>query len=202
MVTRSHEATTEEELVSRLMHLFARTLDHQGTCLETLELTYAQAKLIWRLEAGDTPSLKEAARRCGVDPSNLSSVVDQLIERGLMTSRPAQHDRRVRIVRLTGEGVRMRKRLLACLAENPATGSLSAQQQQQLLEILRDVACMSVARRRLAPVGETMFPLRDPFFSSRLSARAAAIAAHAEESLRGNLTVSPFAPSLAHRPGR
>jgi len=130
----------QEELVSRLMDLFARSLDHQGICLETLELTYAQAKLIWRLNAGDRPSLKEAARRCGVDPSNLSGVVDQLTERGLMTSRPAAHDKRVRIVRLTGDGVRMRKRLLACLAENPAVGSLSPARQKQLLEILRDVA--------------------------------------------------------------
>ena len=131
---------TQEELVSRLMELFARTLDHQGTCLETLELTYAQAKLVWRLDASDTPSLKEAARRCGVDPSNLSSVVDQLSERGLMTSRPAAHDKRVRVVRLTGEGVRMRKRLMACLTQNPTIGSLSAKQQEQLLDILRDVA--------------------------------------------------------------
>jgi DNA-binding MarR family transcriptional regulator len=130
----------EEELVSRLMELFARTLDHQGTCLEPLELSYAQAKLIWRLKAGDTPSLKEAARRCGVDPSNLSSVVDQLTERGLMASRPAAHDKRVRIVRLTGEGVRMRRRLVACMAQNPTVGSLSPAQQKQLLEILRNVA--------------------------------------------------------------
>jgi DNA-binding MarR family transcriptional regulator len=129
----------EEELVSRLMELFARTLDHQGTCLETLELSYSQAKLIWRLRAGDTPPLKEAARRCGVDPSNLSSVVDQLTERGLMTSRPAAHDKRVRIVRLTGEGVRMRRRLVACMAQNPTVGSLSPEQQKQLLEILRNV---------------------------------------------------------------
>jgi DNA-binding MarR family transcriptional regulator len=130
----------QEELVSRLMELFARTLDHQGTCLETLELTYAQAKLIWRLEAGDTPSLKEAAKRCGVDPSNLSSVVDQLTDRGLMTSRHAAHDKRVRIVRLTGEGVRMRRRLIACLSQNPSIGSLSSAQQQALLDILREVA--------------------------------------------------------------
>lgn len=122
------------------MELFARTLDHQGTCLETLELSYTQAKLIWRLKAGDTPSLKEAARRCGMDPSNLSSVVDQLTERGLMTSRPAAHDKRVRIVRLTGEGVRMRRRLVACMAQNPTVGSLSSDQQKQLLEILRNVA--------------------------------------------------------------
>jgi DNA-binding MarR family transcriptional regulator len=130
----------QEELVSRLMELFARTLDHQGGCLEALELTYSQAKLIWRLEAGDTPSLKELARRCGVDPSNLSGVVDQLVDRGLVTTRPAAHDKRVRIVRLTGEGVRMRRRLVACLAQNPSIGSLSATQQKQLLEILRDVA--------------------------------------------------------------
>jgi hypothetical protein len=60
---------------------------------------------------------------------------------------------------------------------------------------------MNVARLRLAPVGETMFPLRDPFFRSRLSPRAAVIAARAEEKEGGNLTVSPFAPSLAHEPG-
>src|SRR3954470_1972247 len=130
----------QEELVSRLMELFARTLDHQGTCLESLELTYAQAKLVWRLEAGDTPSLKEAARRCGVDPSNLSAVVDQLSERGLMTSRPASHDKRVRVVRLTADGVRMRRRLLACMAQNPSLDGLSAEQQKQLLELLREVA--------------------------------------------------------------
>jgi MarR family transcriptional regulator, organic hydroperoxide resistance regulator len=122
------------------MELFARTLDHQGTCLETLELTYSQAKLLWRLEAGDTLSLKEAARRCGVDPSNLSGVVDQLSERGLVTTRPAVHDKRVRIVRLTAEGVRARRRLLACLAQNPSIESLSPAQQKQLLEILREVA--------------------------------------------------------------
>ena len=61
-----------EEIVKRLMDLFAETLSHQGTCLEALELTYSQAKLLWRLEISDMPSLKELARRCGVDPSNLA----------------------------------------------------------------------------------------------------------------------------------
>src|SRR5437763_14745038 len=97
--------TAQEEIVQRLMDLFARTLDHQGTCLDTLELTYAQAKLLWRLEAGDTPSLKEAAKRGGVDPSNLSGVVDQLVERGLVLTRSAVHDWSVRSVRLISECV-------------------------------------------------------------------------------------------------
>ncbi len=59
---------------------------------------------------------------------------------------------------------------------------------------------MIVARLRLAPVRETMFPSRAPFFRDRLSPRAAEIAAWAEEKKRGNLTVSPDAPSLDHGP--
>ncbi len=60
---------------------------------------------------------------------------------------------------------------------------------------------MIVARLRLAPVGETMSPPRAPFFRDRLSARGmTTAAARTEERERGNLPVSPFAPSTAHRP--
>jgi hypothetical protein len=60
---------------------------------------------------------------------------------------------------------------------------------------------MSVARLRLAPVGETMFPPRAPFFRGRLRDAGDAIAATTpEEKERGNLPVSPYAPSTAHRP--
>jgi len=60
---------------------------------------------------------------------------------------------------------------------------------------------MTVARLRLAPVRETMFPSRAPFFRYRLSALdVATAAASAEEKERGNLPVSPYAPSPAYRP--
>jgi DNA-binding MarR family transcriptional regulator len=134
------EPDTREELMQRLMDLFAQTLVHQGTYLETLGLTYSQAKLLWRLEVGDTLSLKELARRCGVDPSNLAGVVDQLTERKLVLSRPASHDKRVRVIRLTAEGVRLRRRLVSYMSQNPAIHSLSQRRQDQLLEILREVA--------------------------------------------------------------
>jgi DNA-binding MarR family transcriptional regulator len=134
------EPDTREELMRLLMDLFARTLVHQGTYLETLGLTYSQAKLLWRLEVGDTLSLKELARRCGVDPSNLAGVVDQLTERKLVLSRPATHDKRVRVIRLTADGVRLRRRLVAYMSQNPAIDALSPKRQDQLLEILREVA--------------------------------------------------------------
>jgi hypothetical protein len=46
-----------------------------------------------------------------------------------------------------------------------------------------------------------MFPPRAPFFTNRLSARGVATAAaRTEEKERGNLPVSPYAPSTAHGP--
>jgi hypothetical protein len=46
-----------------------------------------------------------------------------------------------------------------------------------------------------------MFPSRAPFFRDRLNARGVATAAaRAEEQERGNLPVSPDAPSPDHRP--
>jgi DNA-binding MarR family transcriptional regulator len=135
-----HDSESREELARRLMDLFARTLDHQGTFLETLGLTYSQAKLLWRLEVGDLASHKELARRCGVDPSNLAGVIGQLTERKLVLSRPAEHDKRVRVIRLTADGVRLRRRLVAYMSENPAIDALPPERQQQLLAILREVA--------------------------------------------------------------
>jgi DNA-binding MarR family transcriptional regulator len=133
-------ADGNEEIVRRLMDLFASTLSHQAACLEGVGLTYAQAKLLWRLEAGELIPLKELARRIGVDPSNAAGVVDQLIERKLVASRRSEHDRRVRLIRLTAPGIRLRRELVARMSDHPALESLSEARRTDLLEILRQVA--------------------------------------------------------------
>src|SRR5436190_18142121 len=133
-----HEAN--EEIVRRLMDLFVTTLHHQASCLEGVGLSYAQAKLVWRLEPGELLSLKELARRIGVDPSNAADVVAQLTKRGLVSSRRSEHDRRVRLIRLTGPGVRLRRQLVERMSDLPAIESLSAARRSELLDILREVA--------------------------------------------------------------
>jgi MarR family transcriptional regulator, organic hydroperoxide resistance regulator len=129
-----------EEIVRRLMDLFASTLHHQAACLEGVGLTYAQAKLLWRVEPGELLALNELARRIGVDPSNAAGVVDQLTERGLLASRRSEHDRRVRLIRLTGPGVRLRRQLIERMSDHPALESLSPARRDELLDILREVA--------------------------------------------------------------
>lgn len=133
-------ADGNEEIVRRLMDLFASTLHHQAACLEGVGVTYAEAKLLWRLEPGELLPLNELARRIGVDPSNAAGIVDQLTERGLLASRRSEHDRRVRLIRLTGPGVRARRQLVARMSDHPALESLSAARRADLLEILREVA--------------------------------------------------------------
>jgi MarR family transcriptional regulator, organic hydroperoxide resistance regulator len=134
------ERPDQEELMRRLMDLFARTLDHQGSCLETIGVTYAQAKLLWRLEPGDVLQLKELAKRMGVDPSNAADIVDQLHGRRLLTSRRSEHDRRVRLIRLTAPGVRLRRQLVNCISDHPSLEPLSNARRAELLAILREVA--------------------------------------------------------------
>jgi DNA-binding MarR family transcriptional regulator len=129
-----------EEIVRRLMDLFATTLHHQASCLEGVGLSYAQAKLLWRLETGELLPLKELARRIGVDPSNAADVVAQLTERGLVSSRRSEHDRRVRLIRLTAPGVRLRRQLVERMSDHPALESLSTARRGELLDILREVA--------------------------------------------------------------
>ena len=129
-----------EEIVRRLMDLFATTLHHQASCLEGVGLSYAQAKLLWRLETGELLPLKELARRIGVDPSNAADVVAQLTERGLVSSRRSEHDRRVRLIRLTAPGVRLRRQPVERMSDHPALESLSTARRGELLDILREVA--------------------------------------------------------------
>jgi len=58
---------------------------------------------------------------------------------------------------------------------------------------------MSVARLRLAPARDTMFPSRAPSFQVALGGRRARVTAPAEDQSRGNLSVSPF-PALMGQP--
>src|SRR3954447_23929772 len=76
------------------------------------------------------------ALRC--DPSNVTGIVDRLEERGLIERRPAPGDRRVKMLVLTPEGERVRKRIRALWLEPPdGIASLSASDQRALRDILR-----------------------------------------------------------------
>jgi DNA-binding MarR family transcriptional regulator len=108
-----------EEISSLFNKVSFRLKDHQFACLERFKLTPVQANALWRMDPRGSLSVGALAERFSADPSNLASPLATLERRGLVTRRPAAHDRRVRTVRLTAEGRALRERLMACLFNDP-----------------------------------------------------------------------------------
>jgi DNA-binding MarR family transcriptional regulator len=120
------------ELVVRIFaHLLARAAE--------LNLSLPEAKAVQHLEAERALPMRELSARLHANPSNVTVIVGRLEGRGLL-SRELGADRRVKGVRLTQQGVELQAKLQArLLAEHPAVGGLSDEDQREFLRLLRRV---------------------------------------------------------------
>lgn len=104
MTSYSAEPATEHaevraalgELVGRFLADFERSAQTHG-----LSLTQARAL---GFAACEPQSQRRLAAHFGCDPSNVSLIVDRLVERGLVERLPDPGDRRVKLVTATAEG--------------------------------------------------------------------------------------------------
>jgi MarR family transcriptional regulator, organic hydroperoxide resistance regulator len=94
------------------------------------------------LQALEKPMpMGELARVLVCDNSNITWITDRLEERGLVERRPAERDRRVKLLVLTAEGRRVRERIQAALSEPPAAiTALPRENQRALRAILKRVS--------------------------------------------------------------
>ena len=115
--------------------------EHQVGCLERFGLTAPQANALWRALPGESVSVGTLAERCHMDPSNLAGPLDGLEARGLVERRPAVHDRRVRTIALTEDGVGLREQLMACLFDDPpVVAGLSESERMRFRDVLAKLA--------------------------------------------------------------
>ena len=78
------------------------------------------------------------------DASNVTGIVDRLEARGLIERRPAQHDRRVKLLVLTGEGARVRSIAHRQMTQPPPEiAELPLEHRRALRDALR--AAMAIA---------------------------------------------------------
>jgi DNA-binding MarR family transcriptional regulator len=102
------------------------------------EVSPAQVHALRLLAPGREVPMGRLADALGCDASNVTGIVDRLEARGLVERRARAHDRRVRVLAITGRGARLRKRILVRIAEPPATiARLSAEDRRTLCAILR-----------------------------------------------------------------
>ncbi len=122
----------------------ARELDFSPVQLHSLRL----------LEPDVETPMRALARQLFCDPSNVTGIVDRLVARGLVERRGSDTDRRVKIIRLTPEGERIRASVVERMSTPPPEiAELALDQQLALRDALRE----AVERRqdrgeRVAPV--------------------------------------------------
>jgi len=100
-----------------------------------------QLGLLWRLEPGETLSMREIGESLYCDASYVTDLVDRLEERGLIERRPNPDDRRVTLIALTAEGEGIRTEALELLYRPPEEFSALTDDE---LRVLRDLLAKAV----------------------------------------------------------
>jgi DNA-binding MarR family transcriptional regulator len=135
-----HEAVPPAHQLARAAYGLHAALERQlhETLLE-LDLTIALADTLWQLDPALGPlSRRQLADRLGCDPSNVTFLVDRLEQRRLVTRARAGTDRRVKALALTSNGIAVRSRLIATLADAPMFSRLTVAQRRRLTALLRE----------------------------------------------------------------
>jgi DNA-binding MarR family transcriptional regulator len=132
------------ELVDLLFATMSRLKGHFQRRTSEFGLTMAQAQTLLMISPDEAEPMRDLAGRLGVDPSNLTGLVDRLEDRGLVERRPAAHDRRVKTLALTDAGVDLRGELFArALDGAPPASGLSLDEQRTLEALLGKVVAAS-----------------------------------------------------------
>jgi DNA-binding MarR family transcriptional regulator len=115
--------------------------------LRVLGLTTPQAGVLKRLEpGGEGLAIVALAQDLDCHSSNLTGLLDRLESRGLVCREPHPADRRVKVVRLTSEGVATREAVLELLAPVPrALDTLDEDDMERLEALLAKAAAAEPA---------------------------------------------------------
>ena len=111
--------------------------------LQSLNLTMQQNRVLILLAHAEehTMSLKALEEHFGAAQSTVAGLVARLEKKGLTEAVSSPADRRIKLVRLTEEGIRLhaQSRQMVVDSETRLTALLSGEEKQQLLTCLRKV---------------------------------------------------------------
>ncbi len=116
--------------------VFKASKPYMETVASGFDLTPQQ---VWALKSlgNDRPmAMSELATSLGCDASNVTAIVDKLESRGLVERRSADHDRRVKALVVTPQGLELSERIherMQC--PPPAIANLSSEDSETLCAI-------------------------------------------------------------------
>lgn len=118
------------------------------------DLTPTQLRALKELQPDREVPMSALASHLFCDASNVTGIVDRLEARGLIERRPSAEDRRVKMLRVTPEGARVREVLVERMSEPPpAIAQLSAEDQRTLRDLLRKAEANAEAPEMVPAAG-------------------------------------------------
>jgi DNA-binding MarR family transcriptional regulator len=135
------ETGADQPLVDEICRLVISLAGHMqrrfNASVSSHGLSPAQARLLRHLQPDEAIPMRELAARLQCDPSNLTDLVDKLEAGGMLERRQDAHDRRVKALVLTEEGVRLRDEFWhELLAEALPGGPLPRERALRLRDLL------------------------------------------------------------------
>jgi DNA-binding MarR family transcriptional regulator len=134
----TRRASPASEAWALMFELMAVSKQRFMAIASEFDLSPPQVMALRHLDPAEPRPMSELAVSLRCDNSNVTGIVDRLEDRGLVERRPAEHDRRVKMLRITERGAEVRARLAARLEEPPEPlAGLSAEDQRALRDIMR-----------------------------------------------------------------
>jgi DNA-binding MarR family transcriptional regulator len=105
---------------------------------EEHDLTLMQAMALCLLDPDTGIPMNSLSRYLTCDPSNVTSIVDRLVEAKLIERTESERDRRIKMITLTEAGLALREELLGIATENrfPAIDTLSNEEMHTLIALI------------------------------------------------------------------
>ena len=120
-----------------LVKFFFAQRGHLPSSGAAFDLSPVQCHVLHLIEPGRPLPMGRLAETLSCDASNVTGLVDRLETRGLIRRQPSTDDRRVKVLRLTPAGSRLRAQLLRRMTSRSLPLSrLSLDQQRTLVNIL------------------------------------------------------------------
>jgi DNA-binding MarR family transcriptional regulator len=121
-----------------MFELFTGTKRERFQLAQEYGLSPMQLFALSALEPGNEVPMSSLADTLICDASNVTGIVDRLEGRGLIERRAAAHDRRVKLLALTNEGVRVRYEVTRRMRVPPAQiAGLSKADKRALRDIMK-----------------------------------------------------------------
>ena len=100
-------STLIDELLREYEQLNACMADFSGPTFLGLDITMAQAKVLFLIRATGSVQMSDLVARLGVTVPTVTGIVDRLVERGLVVRRGMADDRRRVLIEITPSGVEL-----------------------------------------------------------------------------------------------